>query len=243
MVIELKNISIDVDQRTILNNLNIHFSAGDFVYIIGKVGSGKSSLLKALYGELPVKGDVAKVLGFDLKTLRPNRMHELRRQIGMVFQDFQLLADRTVAENLEFVLRVTEWNFDDRKNRIEEVLNEVGMTDKSNKFPHELSGGEQQRIAIARALLNSPKLLLADEPTGNLDKETGDSIMQLFMRIKEQGTTVIMVTHNHQLLQEYPANIICRCENGELQHDQSDAPTNDSQFSTEDYFNQEPINF
>lgn len=212
MLIDFQNIDILIDDRPILHNVNLQLKEGDFAYIIGRVGSGKSSLLKAIYGELPVKGNQAQVLNFDMKNLPANKMHNLRRGLGIVFQDFQLLADRTVYENLEFVLRVTDWAIEDRKKRINEVLNEVGIVNKAERYPHELSGGEQQRVAIARALLNHPKLVLADEPTGNLDKETGESIMQLLMDIRKRGTAVMMITHNHALLDEYPASLVLICE-------------------------------
>ena len=212
MLIDFQNIDILIDDRPILHNVNLQLNEGDFAYIIGRVGSGKSSLLKAIYGELPVKGNQAQVLNFDMKNLPANKMHNLRRGLGIVFQDFQLLADRTVYENLEFVLRVTDWAIEDRKKRINEVLNEVGIVNKAECYPHELSGGEQQRVAIARALLNHPKLVLADEPTGNLDKETGESIMQLLMDIRKRGTAVMMITHNHALLDEYPASLVLTCE-------------------------------
>ena len=214
MIVDLKEIKIEIDERTILHNVNLQIEEGQFVYIIGKVGSGKSSLLKTIYGELPVQGKEATVLGCDLKTLKLQNVYKLRRQLGIVFQDFQLLADRTVYENLEFVLRVTEWKPEDRTKRILEVLEMVNLSDKTNHFPHELSGGEQQRVSIARALLNNPKLLLADEPTGNLDLETSNHIMQIFKTIREQGTTVLMITHNLNLLKEYPADAVYRCEGG-----------------------------
>ena len=197
-----------------MHNVNLQIEEGQFVYIIGKVGSGKSSLLKTIYGELPVQGKEATVLGCDLKTLKLQNVYKLRRQLGIVFQDFQLLADRTVYENLEFVLRVTEWKPEDRKKRILEVLEMVNLSDKTNHFPHELSGGEQQRVAIARALLNNPPVILADEPTGNLDEDTAADIMNLFMKIHaEYQPAVLMVTHNRELYKRYPGRVLI-CENG-----------------------------
>ncbi len=217
MLIDFQNVDILIDERPILQNVTFQLQEGEFAYVIGRVGSGKSSLLKAIYGELHTKGKQACVMGFDMQTLRANKMHSLRRALGIVFQDFQLLTDRTVRENLEFVLRVTDWPFDERGSRINEVLSEVGIADKAERYPHELSGGEQQRVAIARALLNRPKLILADEPTGNLDRETGESIMQLFMNIRQQGTAIIMITHNLGLLEEYPATSVIRCEDGKVE--------------------------
>ena len=217
MLIDFQDIDILIDERPILQNVTFQLQEGDFAYVVGRVGSGKSSLLKAIYGELHTNGKKACVMGFDMQTLRPNKMHSLRRALGIVFQDFQLLTDRTVRENLEFVLRVTDWPFDERSTRINEVLSEVGIADKAERYPHELSGGEQQRVAIARALLNRPKLILADEPTGNLDRETGESIMQLFMKIRQQGTAIIMITHNLALLEEYPATSVIQCEDGKVE--------------------------
>ena len=187
-------------------------SNGEFVYIIGKVGSGKSSLLKTIYAELFIdEGEEAKVLDQDMLTLKLKQVPAIRRQLGVVFQDFQLLADRSVLKNLQFVLKATGWK--DKKEmqeRIEKVLSDVGMSEKINKMPHELSGGEKQRIAIARAILNSPKLIVADEPTANLDPETADGIMQLMRQISQTGTAVIMSTHNMPLLDKYPG-IVYRC--------------------------------
>lgn len=217
MYIELSNATIALEDKEILKNVDFNVSAGEFVYIIGKVGSGKSSLMKTLYGELPVEADNAKVLNVDLCQLKPKHIPSLRKQLGIVFQDFQLLSDRTVYNNLDFVLRATDWNDkQERDNRIKEVLQEVGMLDKSQSYPHELSGGEQQRIAIARALLNRPKLILADEPTGNLDYETGKQIIQLLRSVCERNTAVVMITHNLALLQSYPG-VVYRCKEGEVE--------------------------
>lgn len=217
MYIELSNATIALEDKTILTDVDFNVSAGEFVYIIGKVGSGKSSLMKTLYGELPVEANKAEVLGFDLCQLKPKHIPSLRKQLGIVFQDFQLLSDRTVYKNLDFVLRATDWTEkSEREVRINEVLQEVGMQDKANCYPHELSGGEQQRIAIARALLNHPKLILADEPTGNLDYETGKQIIQLLRSVCEKNTAVVMVTHNLALLRSYPG-VVYICKDGKVE--------------------------
>lgn len=195
--------------------MNFQIDNNDFVYIIGKVGSGKSSLLKALYGELPVKKGQARILDFDLLNLKKKHIPQLRKQLGIIFQDFQLLHERTIQENLDFVLKATGWKKKERAERINEVLELVGLQDKANNFPHELSGGEQQRICIARALLNRPKIILADEPIGNLDPDTSRQIMNILQNIREQGATVIMVTHNIHLLTEFPG-IVYQCQDGQI---------------------------
>ena len=210
-----------------MENVNFSVSENDFIYIVGKVGSGKSSLLKALYGELPIKGDTTEILYYDLSKMKQHQLPELRRELGIVFQDFQLLSDYTVRENLDFVLRVTDWEKEDRAPRIAEVLNQVGIADKANNYPHELSGGEQQRVAIARALLNSPKIILADEPTGNLDKETSDNIMNILQHIRQQGTAVVMITHNLNLITEYPGTTTYKCEDGNILPLNMQQPTTD----------------
>lgn len=199
-----------------MSKVNFHVDESEFIYIIGKVGSGKSSLLKALFCEHPLSADVAKVLSYDLLKIKRKHIQELRRQIGIVFQDFQLLTDRTVRNNLDFVLRATGWKKKkEREQRIAEVLTEVGLPEKIDAYPHELSGGEQQRIAIARALLNSPQLILADEPTGNLDYETSRHILQLLKSVCDKGTAVVMITHNLNLLRQFPG-IVYRCEDHQL---------------------------
>jgi len=217
MLIELKDITIDIEEKTVLNGVQFHVDEGEFVYLIGKVGAGKSSLLKLLYGELPPKSGEAQVLDFDLTHLKRKQLPLLRRQLGIIFQDFQLLRDRTVESNLDFLLRATgRKKKADREQRIEEVLELVELPDKRKMFPHELSGGEQQRISIARALLNNPRIILADEPTGNLDQETGNRIVEILKNVSEKGTAVVMVTHNLNLLQKYPG-IVYRMESGRME--------------------------
>lgn len=212
VVIQYKDAEIRRAERTVLKGVSFEINNGDFRYLIGKVGSGKSSLLKSMYAEVPVEsGQAANVMGFDLLHLRRRDIPQLRRCLGIVFQDFQLLQDRSVSANLRFVLEATGWH--DKRlidRRIEEVLSDVGMEKKSYKMPHELSGGEQQRIVIARALLNSPKLILADEPTGNLDPDTGSQIVGLLHHLSNEGHAVVMATHNLQLVEDFPAPVM-RC--------------------------------
>lgn len=217
MLIEYKNVNVFQDEKPILKDVNIHADSGDFIYLIGRVGSGKSSLLKTMYCELDIDKDdrdEALVLGEDIADIKRKKVPALRKQMGIIFQDFQLLHDRSVYKNLRFVLRATGWK--DREKidgRIGEVLDEVGMSDKRDSMPHELSGGEQQRIAIARAILNKPKIILADEPTGNLDPETASNILRLLKNQSETGAAVIMSTHNISLLDKYPGTIY-RCKDG-----------------------------
>lgn len=211
-VIDYKNVEILRKEHVVLKNVNLEVEEGEFIYIIGKVGSGKSSLLKSMYAEIPVETGEAHVLDYEISTIKRKKIPLLRREIGIVFQDFQLLTDRTVYENLLFVLQATGWkNKSDMDDRIEEVLKEVGMITKSYKMPHELSGGEQQRIVIARALLNRPRLILADEPTGNLDPATGEQIVRYLHDIAKEGTAVIMATHNLSLLDTFPGKVL-RCD-------------------------------
>lgn len=206
MLIEYKNVEVYQETQEVLRDVTFSVDEGEFVYIIGKVGSGKSSLLKTLYGELPIHSGEAHVMEYDMASLRRKHLPELRRKLGIIFQDFQLLTDRNVDANLRFVLKATGWkNKVEIDDRIKEVLTLVGMETKGYKLPSELSGGEQQRIAIARAILNNPKLILADEPTGNLDAETSRLITELLRKIvKEQGVTVLMITHNLHLVERYP---------------------------------------
>lgn len=198
-----------LDGTPVLKDVNFQVNDGEFAYIIGRVGSGKSSLLKTIYQELYIdEAEHAQVFDYDLLTLKRKHIPALRRQMGIVFQDFQLLADRTVRKNLHFVLKATGWkDKEEISQRIEEVLNEVGMADKADRMPHELSGGEQQRIAIARALLNKPAVILADEPTGNLDGETADEILLLLQKLNSEGTAIVMVTHNRYIYEKFPGRV------------------------------------
>jgi cell division transport system ATP-binding protein len=217
MLIEYKHVDIYQEVQEVLADVTFSIDEGEFVYIIGKVGSGKSSLIKTLYGELPIHSGEATVMDYDMSSLKRKHLPELRRKLGVIFQDFQLLTDRSVDANLRFVLKATGWkNKEEIDNRIAEVLELVGMSTKGYKLPSELSGGEQQRIAIARSILNYPKLILADEPTGNLDADTSKQITELLLRIvKEQGATVVMITHNLHLLDMYPGRVF-ECKNKAL---------------------------
>jgi cell division transport system ATP-binding protein len=216
VLIDYENVDIRKGENLILKDVTFQQESGRFLYIIGKVGSGKSSLLKTIYCEIPVRKGFAQVFEYDLRKIKQKQIPYLRRKIGVVFQDFQLLTDRSVHENLQFVLKATGWkNKTDREIRIHEVLKKVGMERKDYKLPHELSGGEQQRIVIARALLNSPDLILADEPTGNLDPETGAQIVKLLHEICESGTSIIMTTHNYHWVQDFPAKVK-KCDGGKL---------------------------
>ena len=207
-LIRYQNVSVCQQGLEILEGVNIELNKGEFVYLIGKVGSGKTSFLKTIYGELEIQSGEAEVMGHNMRTIKQKHIPELRRRLGIVFQDFQLLTDRTVHANLEFVLRATGWkNKVDIHMRIEEVLEQVGMSGKGYKMPNELSGGEQQRIVIARAILNKPELILADEPTGNLDVETGQRIVELLREICAQGSAILMITHNLNMLTEYPGKV------------------------------------
>ena len=220
-LISYNNVSIWQQEQEVLEGIDFSINPGEFVYLIGKVGSGKSTFLKSIYGELDIKDGSATVLGYDMKTIKRKHIPALRRRIGIVFQDFQLLTDRTVKENLEFVLKATGWkNNNDIQLRISEVLTQVGMDTKGYKMPNELSGGEQQRIVIARAILNNPELILADEPTGNLDVETGHRIVELLRDICSQGSAIIMTTHNMNLLSEYPGKVY-KCESHKLEEQQN----------------------
>ena len=210
-LIRYTDVEIHQQELCVLNGVNLELHKGEFVYLVGKVGSGKTSLLKTFYGELDIASGKAEVLGYDMLHIKRKHIPQLRRKLGIVFQDFQLLTDRTVYDNLEFVLRATGWKSEGEiKDKIEEVLNLVGMSNKGYKLPNELSGGEQQRIVIARAVLNSPEIILADEPTGNLDSETGHVIAELLHGISEAGALVVMTTHNLQLLREFPGKVY-RC--------------------------------
>lgn len=213
-IIDYHKVDLDRDGNVILSDINISIAEADFVYLIGKVGSGKSTFLKSLYCEIPLREGEGRVLDYQLDSIKRKQIPYLRRKVGIVFQDFQLLIDRSAEKNLEFVLRATGWNNQGLIDmRIEEVLTQVGMENKGYKMPHELSGGEQQRIVIARALLNSPEVILADEPTGNLDPQTGNQIVELLHEIAAKGTAVIMSTHNYSVVQKYPGRIF-KCEDG-----------------------------
>jgi cell division transport system ATP-binding protein len=213
MVAGLQNASVFIQDILILSDVNFSLHRGEFKYLIGRTGSGKSSLIKTLYGELPLKVGTGEVAGYDLMRLRTKQIPYLRRKLGIVFQDFHLLMDRDIRDNLKFVLRATGWR-DKRKmeKRIDEVLDRVGLKTKGFKRPHQLSGGEQQRVVIGRALLNDPDIILADEPTGNLDPETSDEIMGLLTEINLRGRAILMATHNYSLIRKFPAPIV-RCEN------------------------------
>src|SRR5689334_10439220 len=209
-IISIRNTNIYQGDNLVLKNVNLDVHKGEFVYLVGKTGTGKSSLLKTLYGELPLRQGQATVAGYDLRQLTWKTVPYLRRNMGVVFQDFQLLTDRNVNENLKFVLKAIGWKDDKLMNeKIADVLEKVGLKSKGFKMPYEMSGGEQQRVDIARALLNSPKLILADEPTGNLDPETSDEIMQLLIHIaRDYGTAVVMATHDYMVIQKYPARMV-----------------------------------
>lgn len=216
-IIDYAHVDLYRKELAVLEDVNLSIEQGELVYLIGKVGSGKSTLLKSFYADMPIAEGQATVLGYDMTSLRRRDVPYLRRSIGFVFQDFQLLSDRNVYANLDFVLSATDWRDRNAKDeRIEAVLQAVGMETKAYKMPHELSGGEQQRIAIARALLNDPKLILADEPTGNLDPETGDQIMKRLTDIAASGKTVMIATHNHSFLDRFPGRAL-QCLNKRLQ--------------------------
>lgn len=215
-ILQLKNASVFQGESLILKNINIEINKGEFVYLIGKTGTGKSSFMKTLYADLPLKEGEGHIVDFDLKTLKEKDIPYLRRKLGVVFQDFKLLTDRTVNDNLLFVLKATGWK--DRlemDKRVEAVLSKVDMKTKGFKFPHELSGGEQQRVAIARALLNNPELILADEPTGNLDPQTSIEVMEVLQDINKNGNTILMATHDYALLLKYPSKTL-KCDDNEV---------------------------
>jgi cell division transport system ATP-binding protein len=215
-VIQLDGVEICQEENVVLSKASLTLNRGEFIYVIGRVGAGKSTLLKALYSEIPIRRGHARIVGYDLRQIKTREIPYLRRKLGIVFQDFQLLTDRSAVKNLEFVLKATGWRSPNEiSKRIDEVLEQVGMPNKGYKLPHELSEGEQQRVAIARALLNTPEIILADEPTGNLDPATSEQIVQLLHDICRQGTAVIMTTHNYNLVKSFPARIV-RCEDGNL---------------------------
>ena len=215
-VLSLKNVTIYQENRVILSQINLEVKEGEFLYIIGKTGTGKSSFMKTLYGDLPLTEGSGNIVGYDLLNLKENDIPFLRRKIGIVFQDFQLLPDRNVNENMLFVLKATGWtDKTEMQDKIDDVLQRVGMAGLTNKMPHQLSGGEQQRVAIARALLNDPELILADEPTGNLDPQTSAEVLGVLKKINENGKTVIMATHDYAVIMKFPAKTL-KCEDNTI---------------------------
>ena len=219
VVINLQKVDVFQQKHLVLSNVNLDISKGEFVFLIGQTGSGKSSLLKIIYGDLHIGNGAGAVAGFDLKNLTDKEVPYLRRKLGIVFQDFQLLSDRTVEQNLEFVLKATGWDDKNLINeRIKDVLEKVGLRSKIKKMPHEMSGGEQQRVVIARALLNNPEIILADEPTGNLDPDTSEEIVLLLKQISQSGTAVLMATHDYHIIRTFPSRII-KCEGGVVHED------------------------
>jgi cell division transport system ATP-binding protein len=215
-VIELRNVSVFQKNILVLSQVSLSVDKGEFIYLIGKTGTGKSSLMKVLYADLPVVEGAVHVAGYDLTSLKTREIPKLRRKLGIVFQDFQLLSDRSVNDNLIFIMKATGWKDKQQmQQRLQDVLQKVGLSTKGFKMPHQLSGGEQQRVAIARALINDPEIILADEPTGNLDPETSEGIMELLFDISRSGRAVLMATHNYSLIRKYPSKTL-KCENGKV---------------------------
>lgn len=222
-VVSVKEVSVFQDLNTILNDINFDIQKGEFVYLVGRTGSGKSSLLKTLYADLPLRLGDATVAGFNIRDIKSKDVPMLRRKLGIIFQDFQLFADRTVGDNLMFVMKATGWSDNVKmRSRLSEVLMQVGLGSVEKKMPHQLSGGEQQRVVIARALLNEPQILMADEPTGNLDPEVANGILKIFQQINNSGTAVLMATHSYGLIKRFPARVL-KCEDGKVV-DSSTAP-------------------
>jgi cell division transport system ATP-binding protein len=218
-IIKLSNVDVFQQKHLVLSNVNLHVDKGDFVWLIGQTGSGKSSLLKVIYGDINIPGGEGHACGYDLRKLASKDIPYLRRKLGIVFQDFQLLTDRSVEDNLRFVMQATGWT--DKKliaERTLDVLEKVGLRSKLKKMPHELSGGEQQRVVIARALINDPEIILADEPTGNLDPDTSEEIVLLLKQISQSGTAILIATHDYHIIRTFPSRII-KCENGKVLED------------------------
>ncbi len=215
-VVKISDANIFQDNNTVLKDINFQIEKGEFVFLVGRTGSGKSSLLKTLYADLVLRlGDI-QVAGFDIRGIRPAQVPLLRRKLGIIFQDFQLFPDRSVAENLMFVMKATGWRENSKmRARLNEVLMQVGLGSVEKKLPHQLSGGEQQRIVIARALINEPQILIADEPTGNLDPEVSDGILKLFQQINKSGTAILMATHDYRLIKKFPMRVL-KCEDGKV---------------------------
>jgi cell division transport system ATP-binding protein len=215
-VIKVREASIFQDENVVLNGLNLEVAKGEFTYLVGRTGSGKSSLLKTLYADLPLRVGAISTAGFELKNIKSSQVPLLRRKLGIIFQDFQLFPDRTIGDNLAFVMKATGWKDGARmKNRLAEVLMQVGLGTSERKMPHQLSGGEQQRVVIARAMINEPLILIADEPTGNLDPEVSSGIMKLFQQINRSGTAILMATHSYGLIKKFPARVL-KCEQGKV---------------------------
>ncbi len=231
-VVRVEGASIFQDNNTVLNNISFEIDKGEFVFLIGRTGSGKSSLLKTLYADLPLHMGEVIVAGFDIRKIKASQIPLLRRKIGIIFQDFQLFPDRTVGENLNFVMKATGWKDGAKmKNRLAEVLMQVGLGSVEKKLPHQLSGGEQQRVVIARALVNEPLILIADEPTGNLDPKVASEILRLFQQINKSGTAVLMATHSYGLIRKFPARVL-KCEDGNM----VDSNTEQFEFKSEEEF-------
>jgi cell division transport system ATP-binding protein len=215
-VLEIQNACIFQEHSVVLEDVHFKIEKGEFVYLVGRTGSGKSSLLRTLYADLPLKLGEVEIAGYSIKTIKPAEIPFLRRRLGIIFQDFQLFADRTIDENLLFVMKATGWKERSKmRKRLSEVLMRVGLGSSGSKMPHQLSGGEQQRVVIARALINEPVLLIADEPTGNLDPQVSLGILELFREINRSGTTILMATHNYQFIKDFPARVL-KCDQGRL---------------------------
>jgi cell division transport system ATP-binding protein len=222
-VVHVKGVSVFHDHNTILGDISFDIQKGEFVYMVGRTGSGKSSLLKTLYADLPLRVGEMNVVGFDMRSITPGQVPLLRRKLGIIFQDFQLFNDRSVGENLMFVMKATGWRDNAKmRARLSEVLMQVGLGSVEKKLPHQLSGGEQQRVVIARALLNEPQILIADEPTGNLDPEVSQGIMKIFEKINKTGTAILMATHSYGLIRKFPGRVF-KCEEGKV-FDSSQSP-------------------